>query len=95
MGIFGKKQGVAPREAARRLERGDAVLLDVREPDEWRAGHAPGALHIPLSELGQRVGELPDATRIVAVCRSGGRSARATESLRRAGLQVDNLDGGM
>lgn len=96
MALFGKKNaGVAAADAAALLERGEALLLDVREPDEWRAGHAPGATHIPLGELGQRFTELPRDRPIVAVCRSGNRSALATRSLRQAGLQVDNLDGGM
>lgn len=87
--------GVGAREAAALAERGEAVLLDVREHDEWRAGHAPGAVHIPLGELAQRFGELPRDRRIVAVCRSGHRSAFATEALRHAGLRADNLTGGM
>lgn len=95
MGLFGKRDGIAAADAAKLLERGEALLLDVREPGEWRAGHAPGATHIPLGELGQRYTELPRGRRIVAVCRSGSRSALATRSLREAGLQVDNLDGGM
>ena len=48
-----------------------AVVLDVREDDEWQAGHIDGAQHIPLGELGERVAELPKESRIVAVCRSG------------------------
>ena len=44
----------------------DAVLLDVREPDEWLAGHAPGALHIPLGELAARTGELPTDRPVVS-----------------------------
>ncbi len=96
MAIFGKKNaGLSAPDAAALVERGDAVLLDFRERDEWRAGHAPNAVHIPLGELAQRLEKLPQGRRIVAVCRSGNRSARATESLRQAGLQVDNLDGGM
>ena len=95
MGLFGRNDGIAPRAAAELVERGEALLLDVREDDEWRAGHAPTALHIPLGELAQRFRELPQGRPIVAVCRSGNRSALATESLLRAGLEVENLDGGM
>lgn len=97
MGLFGKKKttDLDVRAAAALVESGDALLLDVREHDEWRAGHAPQAVHIPLGELAQRFKELPRGQRIVAVCRSGGRSARATESLRGAGLNVDNVGGGM
>lgn len=91
----GRKDGLPARAAAELVEHGEALLLDVREHDEWRAGHAPGAVHIPLGELAQRFAELPKGRRIVAVCRSGNRSALATESLLRAGLEVENLDGGM
>ncbi|MDQ2911518.1 MAG: rhodanese-like domain-containing protein [Actinomycetota bacterium] len=95
MGLFRQKDGVGPRQAAELAERQGALILDVRERDEWDAGHVPGAAHIPLGELAQRFKELPQGRRIVAACRSGNRSALATESLRRAGLQVDNLEGGM
>src|SRR4051795_923966 len=82
-------------EDAAGLVEGGALLLDVREPDEWQAGHAPGAGHIPLGELGWRVEGLPNDRSIVCVCRVGGRSARATEALRGAGYEVVNLAGGM
>jgi rhodanese-related sulfurtransferase len=77
------------------LEASGALLLDVRQPDEWEAGHAPGARFVPLGELPGAVDDLPRDRRIVAVCRSGARSARATEFLRNAGLDVVNLAGGM
>jgi rhodanese-related sulfurtransferase len=73
----------------------EAVLLDVREPDEWQAGHIEGALHIPLADLPARVGELPGQGDLVVVCRSGGRSARAVAWLRQNGHTALNLDGGM
>ena len=74
----------------------DAVILDVREQDEWDAGHAPGAVHIPLAELPARLDELPDDTDTLAVvCRSGGRSSRAVEWLSQQGFDVANLEGGM
>ena len=75
----------------------DAVLLDVREQDEWDAGHAPGAVHIPLSDLPARLDELPDtdAGTLAVVCRSGGRSAQAVTWLSQQGFDVANLDGGM
>jgi rhodanese-related sulfurtransferase len=71
------------------------VLLDVREQDEWDAGHAPQAVHIPLGDLPERVGELPEGDRVVVVCRSGARSARATAWLVQGGYDAVNLDGGM
>ncbi|GGP37654.1 rhodanese-like domain-containing protein [Saccharothrix coeruleofusca] len=71
-----------------------AVLLDVREHDEWTAGHAPGALHIPMSELAGRLDELPDKE-LYVVCRAGGRSARVTQYLNANGWDATNVDGGM
>jgi rhodanese-related sulfurtransferase len=73
----------------------DAWLLDVREDDEWAAGHAPGATHIPLGQLGARTAELPLDEQIYVICRSGRRSARATEALNGAGWQALNVAGGM
>jgi rhodanese-related sulfurtransferase len=75
----------------------DAIILDVREPDEWAAGHAPGAVHIPLGDLQARVNELSGlGTGSVAVaCRGGGRSSRAVDWLTQQGYDVANLDGGM
>jgi rhodanese-related sulfurtransferase len=72
-----------------------AFVLDVRELHEWEAGHAPDAVHIPLGDLASRSGELPTDRVIVAVCKAGGRSARATLFLRERGFDVHNYDGGM
>src|SRR5262249_51910632 len=72
-----------------------AFLLDVREADEWDAGHAPQATWIPLGEVSARAGELPRSTRIVAVCRSGGRSRAVAAALLEAGYDAVNVDGGM
>jgi rhodanese-related sulfurtransferase len=75
-----------------------AVLLDVRENDEWTAGHAPGAVHVPIGQVAQRLDELaaafPDRP-VHVVCRSGGRSARVTAYLTQAGWDAVNVDGGM
>src|SRR3954453_16895973 len=57
------------------------TMLDVREPDEWAAGHAPDAVHIPLGELAGWLGELPEGESVYVVCRGGGRSAKATAYL--------------
>lgn len=74
----------------------DAVVLDVREPDEWAAGHAPNAVHIPLGDVAARMGELPETDGpLPVICRSGGRSARAAQSLEAQGHDVVNVDGGM
>lgn len=74
------------------------TLIDVREDDEWAAGHAPGAVHIPLGELPNRTEELsklPDDKPLYIVCRSGGRSARATAWLNASGWDAVNVAGGM
>lgn len=79
---------------AQQLVAEGAVLLDVREDDEWAAGHAPAATHLRLGLLNA---ERPtnDGRRLVAVCRSGARSAKATEALRMWGYDAVNLAGGM
>jgi len=71
------------------------VLLDVREADEWEAGHASRAQWVPLGELEAARFRLPMNRRIVCVCRSGVRSARATESLIAWGFDAANMEGGM
>jgi rhodanese-related sulfurtransferase len=74
----------------------DAYLLDVREPDEWAAGHAPGAHHVPMMEIPARMAEIPDDRDVVVVCRSGGRSGQVVSYLTGNGWDnVRNLDGGM
>ncbi|MGH9266419.1 MAG: rhodanese-like domain-containing protein [Acidimicrobiales bacterium] len=70
-------------------------LVDVREDDEWHAGHIEGAVHIPKDQLPGRLGELDRSRPVVALCRAGSRSAEAAEWLRREGFDADNLDGGM
>ena len=72
----------------------EAVIVDVREQSEWDAGHAPGALHIPLGDLPDRLAELPDGE-LVVTCRMGGRGGRATAFLRSTGRDAVNLDGGL
>lgn len=71
------------------------ILLDVREADEWAAGHAPNALHIPMSELAGRLEELPRDDNLFVICRSGGRSARVTAYLNGNGWDAVNVAGGM
>jgi rhodanese-related sulfurtransferase len=74
----------------------DVYLLDVREDDEWAAGHAPAATHIPMQEIPVRMGEIPQDQPVVVTCRMGGRSAQVTAYLRAQGYDdVVNLEGGM
>lgn len=75
-----------------------AVLLDVRENDEWAAGHAAGAVHVPMGQITQRLDEIAGALPerpVRVVCRSGGRSARVTAYLVQQGWEAVNVDGGM
>ncbi|HEX3707538.1 MAG TPA: rhodanese-like domain-containing protein [Mycobacteriales bacterium] len=73
----------------------DMVLLDVREPVEWDAGHAVGAVHIPMHDVPARVNELPAGADLVIVCHIGGRSAQVTSWLNSHGITCRNLIGGM
>jgi rhodanese-related sulfurtransferase len=74
----------------------DVYLLDVREPEEWTAGHAPDAHHMPMMEVPARMAEVPTDTEVVVVCRSGGRSGQVVSYLIGNGWEnVRNLDGGM
>ncbi len=92
--LFPQRPKASP-EQARQLQQQGAILLDVREDTEWRAGHAPGARHIPLSRLHARMKDLPPRRTVITVCRSGHRSARAAALLAREGREVVNLSGGM
>ncbi len=74
---------------------GDDLLLDVREDDEWAAGRAPGAVHLPMSQLPARLDELPEGRPVAVVCRSGHRSAQVTAYLLGQGRQARNVEGGM
>lgn len=77
------------------LVAGGAILVDVREQDEWDAGHAPTALFLPMSELKDRVDELPTDRQLLVICHSGGRSLRVTNFLVTAGYDAVNVVGGM
>jgi rhodanese-related sulfurtransferase len=81
--------------AAHRLRDEGHRVLDVREDDEFAAGHIAGAVHIPLMQLPARAGELDPAADWLAVCRVGARSLQATAFLARMGLRVLNVEGGM
>jgi rhodanese-related sulfurtransferase len=87
--------GVDVNEAKKRQEQG-ALLIDVREPDEWKAGHAAGARHIPLSQLDKHLAGLPKDRELLFICQTGMRSARAVARAREAGLdKVHNVKGGL
>ncbi|AZP19041.1 rhodanese-like domain-containing protein [Streptomyces aquilus] len=77
----------------------DALVLDVREAEEWAAGHVEGALHVPMSDFVARFGEVTEAVaegrRAYVMCRVGGRSAQVTQYLVQQGIDAVNIDGGM
>ena len=93
--LFGNSTtgAVGPTDAQHLLRSG-ALLVDVREQGEWDAGHAPRAKHHPLRGLHSSMDRLPQDRTIVAICRSGHRSARATKMLSKAGFDAVNLTGG-
>lgn len=74
----------------------EAVLIDVREPDEWQAGHAPQARHIPMGQIPDRLDELPRRAPVYLICRSGNRSHTVAEYLKQVGFaRPINVKGGM
>lgn len=78
------------------LEKGGNLnLIDVREADEVAEGMIPSAIHIPLGEVAARMGELDKSKAYIMICRSGGRSGRATDFLTEEGYDVTNMVGGM
>jgi hydroxyacylglutathione hydrolase len=75
---------------------GSVTVVDVRGRSEWDAGHLPGAVHIPLATLANRLDELPRDTPVVMQCQSGGRSSIASALLQAHGFEnVVNLRGGI
>jgi rhodanese-related sulfurtransferase len=89
---------ISAQEAAALQIDKKAVIVDVREDDEWNAGHIAGAIHIPLKQLNAQLSELQpykDKT-IITQCQSGKRSAKALEQLKSAGFStVYSMDGGI
>ena len=87
---------VSVDEALRLWQNKEAILIDVRTPAEYRDGHIPGVVNIPLDELEKRMGEVPKDKKVVLICRTGNRSAQGTKRLRSKGFNnVYNSTGGM
>lgn len=87
---------VDARAAAQLFQAKNAVILDVREQDEWNAGHIPGALHIAMSEIKNRIKDIPTDKTVIVQCHSGNRSSQVTDFLRGQGMSnVHNLTGGI
>lgn len=77
------------------MVRDGAALLDVREPHEWRAGHAPQAIHVPLGQLDKAQRRLPKDGPVLVMCASGMRSRTAAKRLRALGLEAASVSGGL
>ncbi len=87
---------IDPFQAQSKLAENSApLLLDVRQPEEYQAGHISGAKLIPLPELNRRMRELSHSRAIICVCHTGSRSRSASRQLLAAGYNVTNLKGGM
>ncbi|MDJ0383174.1 rhodanese-like domain-containing protein [Streptomyces sp. G-G2] len=88
---------LTPGQARERTGDSSAVLLDVRESPEWKCGHAPGAIHLPLSRLIAGTALPPEVTGrpVVAICRSGHRSQQAAKLLAERGVAAQDVKGGM
>jgi rhodanese-related sulfurtransferase len=85
----------SPQEVADLLASSDIQLIDVRETEEWAAGRIAAGKHIELAELSQRAGEIDQERPVVFYCRSGSRSAMATQAFVAAGYDAHNLAGGL
>ena len=93
--MFGRQKTdeVGPGKVAE-LQRRGVVLLDVREDDEWTAGHAPDAAHVPLGRVAEAASRFA-GQEVLTVCRSGARSEQAAKILAEAGVNVHNVAAGM
>lgn len=102
MGIFDllrRDADTLPRairaDRALELVKDGAILVDVRESHEWKAGHARQAIHIPLARIGTSAGRLDKGRPVVVVCAHGNRSRQAAGQLRSRGIDATSLKGGM
>jgi len=89
------QEEVTPAEVAALHERGEIELVDVREPHEHDAGRIAGARHVELARLTEEAGSFDQERPLVFYCRSGGRSAVATQAFRASGFQAYNMTGGL
>ena len=74
--------------------RTSGILVDVREPEEYVAGHVPGAVPIPMSQLATRMGEIDKTSPVFVICASGNRSSAMTDLLRGASFDAVSVSGG-
>ncbi|MDD1628035.1 MAG: rhodanese-like domain-containing protein [Methylococcaceae bacterium] len=94
----GSIESISPQDASAMYAGKKAVIVDVRENSEWNEQHIPGAIHIPLGQLNERLSELKQYkdSPVITQCKSGGRSAQAFDVLKLAGFaKVYNMEGGI
>lgn len=93
----GAMEPVASDELLRRVKKGEVTVLDVRPPEEYRAGHLPGALSVPMSELKARLKDLPRDREVVAYCRGPYcvMAIEAVDVLRKKGFTAHRLEKGV
>ncbi len=97
MSMFPPPPPVVPEVDVDQLDQARATgvpVIDVRQPEEYDAGHVPGARLIPLSEVPGRLAEVPADGEVFVICQTGARSARATDFFRRQGIDARNVTGG-
>ena len=85
---------IDPRDAARRLEAGELILVDVREPYEWHAGHVPGSTHVEMQQVASMAPEIPKDRPVAFICLGGTRSGLVTQGFKAAGYDAYNVRGG-
>lgn len=88
-------QSINLAELTKKIENENLHLIDVREVDEYKAGHIPSVSNIPLSEFNQRLAEFDPHETYYLICHSGGRSAMAGMMLSQIGIEAINVQGGM
>jgi rhodanese-related sulfurtransferase len=93
--LFSRSKSLTPSDAAAALARGELQLIDVRELSEVSEARVKGARHIPLGQLHAKLGELDRDRPVAFLCRSGSRSAIATRTATKAGLDAANVKGGV
>lgn len=91
---MGNNEEVSPENLENLLSEG-FKLIDVREQDEWNAGHHIEAAHIPMGSIPERIDEFDEDEKYIIICRSGGRSGRVCTFMEKEGIQSHNLTGGM
>ena len=94
-GVPSVAESLDPKRVAELLEAGEAQVIDVRDSDEWAAGHVPGALHVFITEVSERAGEIDRDRTVVFQCAGGNRSAMVADAFRGDGYDAYNMAGGL